>query len=67
MSYGGDFVQSHHRTSYPRRILSGERSLPIFRFSSSRKVELVVNLKAAKLLGHPVLRSIIAGADEVIE
>ena len=67
MSYGGDFVQSHRRAGiYAGRILSGEKpsDLPV---QLVTKVELVVNLKAAKLLGHPFSAAVIAGADEVIE
>jgi putative ABC transport system substrate-binding protein len=67
MSYGGDFVQSHRRAGiYAGRILSGEKpsDLPV---QLVTKVELVVNLKAAKLLGRPFSAAVIAGADEVIE
>ena len=67
MSYGGDFMQSHRRAGiYAGRILSGEKpsDLPV---QLVTKVELVVNLKAAKLLGHPFSAAVIAGADEVIE
>ena len=31
------------------------------------KVELVINLKAAKLLGREVSPSVVSGADDVIE
>jgi putative tryptophan/tyrosine transport system substrate-binding protein len=67
MSYGGDFMQSHRRAGiYAGRILSGEKpsDLPV---QLVTKVELVVNLKAAKLLGRPFSAAVIAGADEVIE
>ncbi|MFK4510153.1 putative ABC transport system substrate-binding protein [Bradyrhizobium daqingense] len=67
MSYGGDFMQSHRRAGiYAGRILSGEKpsDLPV---QLVTKVELVINLKAAKLLGHPFSSAFVAGADEVLE
>jgi putative ABC transport system substrate-binding protein len=67
MSYGGDFAQSHRRAGiYAGRILKGEKpsDLPV---QLVTKVELVINLKAAKLLGHEFSPSLVSGADEVIE
>jgi putative tryptophan/tyrosine transport system substrate-binding protein len=67
MSYGGDFVQSHRRAGiYAGRILKGEKpsSLPV---QLVTKVEFLVNLKAAKILGLEFSPSLISGADEVIE
>jgi len=67
MSYGGDFTQSHRRAGvYAGRVLNGEKpsDLPV---QLVTKVELVVNLKAAKGLGLELSPSLIAGADEVIE
>ena len=67
MSYGGDFVQSHRRAGiYAGRVLMGEKpsDLPV---QLVTKVELVINLKAAKLLGHEFSPSLVSGADEVIE
>ena len=67
MSYGGDFMQSHRRAGiYAGRILLGEKpsDLPV---QLVTKVELVVNLKAAKLLGYDFSPSVVTGADEVIE
>lgn len=67
MSYGGDFMQSHRRAGiYAGRILMGEKpsDLPV---QLVTKVELVINLKAAKLLGHAFSSAFVAGADEVIE
>ncbi|HTE96871.1 MAG TPA: ABC transporter substrate-binding protein [Bradyrhizobium sp.] len=67
MSYGGDFVQSHRRAGiYAGRILNGEKpsDLPV---QLVTKVELIINLKAAKSLGFEVSPSLVSGADEVIE
>ncbi|WP_225122561.1 ABC transporter substrate-binding protein [Bradyrhizobium sp. BRP22] len=67
MSYGGDFAQSHRRAGvYAGRILNGEKpsNLPV---QLVTKVEFLVNLKAAKLLGLEFSPSLISGADEVIE
>jgi putative ABC transport system substrate-binding protein len=67
MSYGGDFAQSHRRAGmYAGRILKGEKpsDLPV---QLVTKVELVINLKTAKLLGREFSPSLVSGADEVIE
>jgi putative ABC transport system substrate-binding protein len=67
MSYGGDFVQSHRRAGiYAGRILKGEKpsDLPV---QLVTKVELIINLKAAKTLGLEFSPSLVSGADEVIE
>jgi putative ABC transport system substrate-binding protein len=67
MSYGGDFAQSHRRAGlYAGRILNGEKpsDLPV---QLVTKVELFINLKAAKTLGVEFPPSLIGGADEVIE
>ena len=67
MSYGGDFVQSHRRAGiYAGRVLMGEKpsDLPV---QLVTKVELVINLKAAKLLGREFSPSVVSGADDVIE
>jgi putative ABC transport system substrate-binding protein len=67
MSYGGDFAQSHLRAGiYAGRILNGEKpsDLPV---QLVTKVELFINLKAAKMLGVEFPPSLIGGADEVIE
>jgi putative ABC transport system substrate-binding protein len=67
MSYGGDFTQSHRRAGiYAGRLLNGEKpsDLPV---QLVTKVELFINLKAAKILGLEFSASLISGADEVIE
>ncbi|WP_425991674.1 ABC transporter substrate-binding protein [Afipia sp. DC4300-2b1] len=67
MSYGGDFSQSHRHTGmYAGRILRGEKpsDLPVQRVT---KVELFINLMAAKALGISFPSSLLSSADEVIE
>jgi len=67
MSYGGDFTQSHRRAGiYAGRLLNGEKpsDLPV---QLVTKVELFINLKAAKILGIEFSPSLIGGADEVID
>jgi putative tryptophan/tyrosine transport system substrate-binding protein len=67
MSYGGDFMQSHRRAGiYAGRVLKGENpsDLPV---QLVTKVELVINTRAAKVLGVEFSSSLVGGADEVIE
>jgi putative ABC transport system substrate-binding protein len=67
MSYGADANQLNQQMGvYIGKILQGTKpaDLPI---QQSTRVELVVNLKAAKALGLTVPPSLLARADEVIE
>src|SRR4051812_37335431 len=67
MSYGGDFEQSHRHTGiYAGRILKGEKpsDLPVQQVT---KVELFLNLKAAKAFDLTFPASLITIADVVIE
>jgi putative ABC transport system substrate-binding protein len=67
ISYGDDVIE-HYRLAagYIDRILKGEKpgDLPV---QLSTKLELVINLKAAKSLGLDVPDALLARADEVIE
>lgn len=67
MSYGGDFEQSHRHTGiYAGRIIKGAKpsELPVQRVT---KVEMCINLKAAKALDLSFPPSLLSSADLVIE
>jgi putative tryptophan/tyrosine transport system substrate-binding protein len=67
MSYGGTLAESHRWIGiYTGQILKGEKpaNLPV---QQSTKVELVVNFKAAMVMGLQVPPALIARADDVIE
>ncbi len=67
MSYGGDVLEQFHQVGvYVGRILKGEKpaNLPV---QQATKIEFLINLRTAKLLGLTIPLPLLGRADEVIE
>jgi putative tryptophan/tyrosine transport system substrate-binding protein len=67
MSYGQDVYEILSKTaSYVDRILKGAKpaDLPV---EQPTRLKLVINLKAAKVLGLAIPPSLLTSADELIE
>ena len=67
ISYGGSNKDSYRTAgSYAARILKGEKpeNLPV---QQATRIEMIVNLKAAKALGLTIPQTLLQRADEIIQ
>jgi putative tryptophan/tyrosine transport system substrate-binding protein len=67
MSYGGSFVESHRQAGiYTGRIIKGDKPADLS-IQQVTKVELFINLKAAKTLGVTFPLPLLGRADQIID
>ncbi len=67
MSYGGSFVELHRQAGiYTGRIIKGDKPADLS-IQQVTKVELFINLKAAKTLGVTFPRLLLGRADQIID
>ena len=68
ISYGTRLAEGWHQIGvYTAKILKGTKPADLPFVQQSEKIELVINLKAAKVLGLDVPLSLLTRADELIE
>jgi putative ABC transport system substrate-binding protein len=68
ISYGTRLAEGWHQIGvYTAKILKGAKPADLPFVQQSEKIELVINLKAAKVLGLDVPLSLLTRADELIE